>query len=423
MSRLPSLLAPGKFARHVVTLAGATALSQVALLATGPLLSRLYQPASWGVYSLVLAFVAVASVVTALCYDQAIVGAETRPEAAALTLASLVLGPVVTLFAVGAMALLISENWLGFGILPWSALGWAAALLLLMQVFVSFRYWHMREERFALLGRTAVTQNLGRAIFPVATVWPWPGGTGLLAGEALGRTIGILPLIRERWQETVAAYRSVTRPQVVAVLKRYAVFAYAGVPGGLLDAAALALPLPLIASAFGAQAAGEFALAQRVLQAPAALVGRSVADAFHARLAIHARERHSYLPRFFGRTALLLLAVAALPALVVLGLGASGFAWIFGAQWAVAGTFATMMLPWATGQLIVSPLSRAVFVVGGQRGKLVYDVVAVLLVLGTYAWARRAGWTADRTVLWLSLGQAAAYGVYFVILWRLIRRM
>ena len=35
------------------------------------------------------------------------------------------------------------------------------------------------------------------------------------------------------------------------------------------------------------------------------------------------------------------------------------------------------MVPWMMAQLIVSPVSRAVFVYGGQRQKLSFDVLAV----------------------------------------------
>lgn len=76
-------LSSGTFLRHILTLVGATGLSQLLLLAIGPVLTRLYEPAAWGTFSLVVAFVTAASAVTALCYDQAIVGAETEEDAAA----------------------------------------------------------------------------------------------------------------------------------------------------------------------------------------------------------------------------------------------------------------------------------------------------------------------------------------------------
>ena len=91
---------------------------------------------------------------------------------------------------IGAMAVLIWRGWLGFGALPWSSLVWVAVLLLVMQLFLSLRYWHMRAERFGLLGRAAVVQNVGRAAFPMAVVVVAPGWLGLVAGESLGRVFG-----------------------------------------------------------------------------------------------------------------------------------------------------------------------------------------------------------------------------------------
>lgn len=420
--RLQASLAPDAFLRHVATLAGATAISQVVLVGAGPVLSRLYTPDAWGVYSLLAAFVAVTSVVSALCYDQAIVGSRTTEDAAALTVVTLVIVPFFTVIAIGAMAVLIWQGWLGFGALPWSSLIWAAVLLLVMQLFMSLRYWHMRAERFGLLGKTAVVQNVGRAVFPMAVVAAAPGWLGLVVGESLGRTFGCLPLAWAQWRETWASLRRQTVASMRGVVRQYKDFAFIGTPSGLLNALAQSLPLPIIAAQFGAATAGEFALAQRVLQAPAALVGLSIADAFHARLAMHSRERPDHLRRFFLRTSLMLLGVSIIPAALVLALGDRGFTWVFGPSWGGVGALALALLPWSTAALVVSPLSRAVYVLGGQRPKLIYDVTAVSLVVASAAVVRRLGMAVGAAVFLLSLGQVVAYGAYYLVLWRLVSR-
>ena len=105
---------------------------------------------------------------------------------------------------------------------------------------------------------------------------------------------------------------------------RYSEFAYAGLPSALLDAAAMTLPLPLLASRFGAEAAGQFALAQRILQAPAVLVGKSVAEAFHARIARHVRERPEQVARFFRRTSAILTLIGLVPAVALVVVASAG---------------------------------------------------------------------------------------------------
>ncbi|MEX2181716.1 MAG: oligosaccharide flippase family protein [Gemmatimonadaceae bacterium] len=415
-------IAAGGFLRNVLTMAGATAASQLVLVAVAPVVSRLYPPEAWGAYGLLMAFVSVAFVATGLGFDQAIVGARTIDEAASLTVGSLMSAVPISLVSGAVIILLIDRGWFGFGALQYSAGVWCVGLLVATQLVASLRYWHMRSEAFGLLARTTIMQNIARALLPILTSLAIPGWTGLVAAEGSGRLVGLGPLVRHRWSETRELFRRQRWSNIVASFRAYLAFLYAGVPSGLLDALALALPLPLIASKFGAEAAGQFALAQRVIQAPAGLVGRSVADAFHARLAVHARERNAYVPRFFLRTATLLVAVAAIPAVVILLLGPRGFAWIFGAEWLVAGRLVVLLIPWATAQLVVVPLSRAVFVLGGQRQKLVYDVCSVALVLAVYLCAVRDSWDLYQTVWWLVLGQVVAYLIYGLVLWHLVRR-
>ena len=420
--REDAALFQGAFLRHVATLVGGTAASQVMLLAAGPILTRLYAPEAWGTFSLITSFVSVASVVTALFYDQAIVGASTLDDAAAMTLATLWLAPLVSVPSVGVMALLVANNWLGFGALPWSALAWSALMLMAMQVYRSLRYWHMRAGRFGLLARTSIAQNIGRAAFPALAGIVTPGWLGLAIGEATGRVVGCVPLLRSRWRETREWFARQSIEKQRSVLHRHSVFATVGAPSALLNAASQALPLPLIAAGFGTEAAGLFALAQRALQAPLALVGQNVADAFHARIAHDQRVRPGRNARFFGRTAVLLLVLSAVPIVAVLSIGRSGFAWIFGARWAEAGALTIAMLPWTVAQLVVAPLSRAVLVLGGQRQKLLYDVASVLLIVGCYERAMSAHWALLPTAVLMSLGQFIAYSIYALVLWRIVRR-
>jgi O-antigen/teichoic acid export membrane protein len=409
----------GKFLRNVGALAGSTAASQLLIVATAPIIARLYSPDAFGTFSLLVTFVGFASVGSALGYERAIVGARTTADAADLTLLSLVLAPVLALMAGGVLFLMVGYDLLGFGVFPMVGVTWTVVLIVLIQAYVSLRFWHLREERVGLLARTTITQNSGRALLPILAAVMTRGWAGLALGETIGRCFGLVPMVR-------AARGSLWRwPRIDGlrqVARKHALFAYAGLPSTLLNALSIALPLPLIAGRFGAESAGLFALAQRILQAPIGLVGVSVAEAFHARLARHSRDLPAYVPTFFLKTAGLLAGLAIVPAVAVLLFGVGGFAWVLGARWGEAGRFAVAIIPWTTAQLVVSPLSRAVFVLGGQRQKLVYDICSLLLVAGTFWVSGREGWDILRTVQVLGWAQVGAYAVYFGVLWDVVRR-
>ncbi len=76
MSRLPGqlsrILPKGRFARSVAVVTAGTALGQGLVLASAPLLTRLYTPADFGVLAVYSSIVSLVAVVGALRYELAI---------------------------------------------------------------------------------------------------------------------------------------------------------------------------------------------------------------------------------------------------------------------------------------------------------------------------------------------------------------
>jgi O-antigen/teichoic acid export membrane protein len=192
-----------------------------------------------------------------------------------------------------------------------------------------------------------------------------------------------------------------------------------GLPSAALNALALALPVPLIVALYGPQDAGFFALVQSVLAVPAGIVGRSVADAFHGQAAAHARQSPSlvrpFLLRVAGRVALLSL----FPTVVLFLFGSQLFVLSFGSPWGTSGRLAAIMAPWIFAQLVVSPVTPIVFVLGGQRSKLLYDFSAVGITLAALYGGKSYDLSIVGSVTILSVGYALAYGLYFLILLRI----
>jgi O-antigen/teichoic acid export membrane protein len=218
------------------------------------------------------------------------------------------------------------------------------------------------------------------------------------------------------------AIRRPVAETTVQISRQFRQFPLAGVPSSLLNALAFQIPTPLLAASYGLGVAGLFALVQRVLGVPLSVVGASVADALLGRMSEHARTSPQLAEVLFRRTALGLLALAMPIALAAIVLAPRTFGIIFGSEWRDAGVIAAVMAPWYSAALIVSPLSRVVVVFRGQVSKLVYDVLSLGVAIGSISLAAGQGAEPVTAVWYLSVGQAAAYSVYLVILYRLVRR-
>ncbi len=130
-------------------------------------------------------------------------------------------------------------------------------------------------------------------------------------------------------------------------------------PSSLLNQVGTSLPLPLLITLYGADAGGYYALVWRVLAVPVVLVGNSMADAFHSRAALYAREDRKRLPSFFNRTAATLLAMGIVPALAICIFGEPIFVFAFGAKWRMSGAIGALVSPWFLTAFICPPgLSR-----------------------------------------------------------------
>ncbi|HEY7027448.1 MAG TPA: oligosaccharide flippase family protein [Gemmatimonadales bacterium] len=398
---------------------GSTALGQLAIVATLPIIARLYHPEDLGRLGTFTAFLGTASVATALRYDILIVAAGSELEAIALLAGVCAMTIPVALLCCGILGWLIHQGLLGFGVLPPDAVLWMFPGLVATQLFLTLRYWLMRRQEFPTIARVTLGQSVVRAIAPLA-LYPLGGWTPLVASEVAGRCAGMGTMLKARGKELRLALAGLPAGAVTRALRNHQESPLAGLPSTLINTASNYLPLPLIAGAYGAAAAGYFAVVQRAMQLPLSLVGRNVADVFHARLAHHARVASGDARRLFWRTSLLLLGLGMIPGAVVLLAGRPAIIALLGREWAVSGDLLVALVPWSVAMFVVSPLSRAVVVFRGQTLKLVYDLISLVAVFVVMGMATSRDWSLTRLVWILSWSQAATYIVYFVVLLRLL---
>jgi O-antigen/teichoic acid export membrane protein len=208
-----------------------------------------------------------------------------------------------------------------------------------------------------------------------------------------------------------------------STLKEHRKFPIYSLPSSFIDNLSLNIPVPLLALLYGSGIAGHFALVQRVMAVPVYLLAANIADVFHSRLAVYARENPERCAPLFRRTALGLFLLGIVPAAGLVLLGKPLFSLVFGSRWAMAGGMAGLIAPWFLGQFVVSPLSRAVLVLRGQEFKLIYDAFTVLSIGAVFWAAKYYSFTPMRAVLWLSIVNTMAYCAYFLVLTYLVSRV
>jgi lipopolysaccharide exporter len=408
---------PGEYFRNITLLAGSMVLGKGFLGLISPILSRLYTPEDFGKVGIFTAFLGIAVVAGGLAYENAIISAKTVREAAYLVLISMALVLPTGLVFAYILFILITRSILGFGVLP----VYAALLLPLSMCasvwYIVLKYWFIYSKNFKAVSRSQILQDGFRGVGQIGVSLASIGWLGLWFGDIIGRAIGVGQMMKLAWPAIKEFAFPLKKTDISQTLRSYRKYPSYSMPSMLIDTLGASMPLLLISRIYGAGSAGQYSLVQMVFLLPMGLVVSSVADAFHSRISSYAHsEQRSQAFVLFLKTAMGLFLVGVLPTALLMIFGSLLFPLLFGANWQVAGNLAVAMAPWMLAALVVSPLSRAVYVFQAQELKLIYDIVTLTMVIGVLLIGSRWAESLVENIKWLSLAQTLAYGLYFAII-------
>jgi O-antigen/teichoic acid export membrane protein len=292
------------------------------------------------------------------------------------------------------------------------------ASLVVTGMFVALRYWFVKQQRFSDISRAMIAQGGGRALIPIVLGATGCGWIGLLAGEIAGRALGISRMLAIAWPRLVSLLRQWDMRTGIDVLRRNIKYPLIGLPSSLMDALAAALPLPLIANLYGTMAAGQYLLVQRIASLPAGLIVASVSDVYHPVMAQAYWEQPEQLRPIIARIAKRLLLVAGAIYIPLSLISPFLFSLVFGQQWGQAGIFMAILAPINIAALVVSPLSRALYVMNRIEKKLVFDAISLLVPIAGLYGLHSLGWGIYRSLVGFSLMHIGANIVFFLLIWQ-----
>ena len=410
----------GEFLKHIGFLAGGTALGQFVYLLVSPLITRLYTPTDFGRLALFTVFVRFLGVILTLRYDVAIASVTNDEEANELAISSFLLTIIFSFFGFFIMRQLIVHELFGYGTLPtWTA--YIAVPALIITGFLAvFRNMFIRDHLFNVLGSFATLRNCARAFLQVIFGVMHLGWLGLVVGDFGARGLGIGWLWRKGRIVSILNLDLSKCRKMVKTLKRHREFPIYAVPSSALNIAATLVPIPLIAQFYGETNAGQFSLMFQTLSVPLSLIVASVGDAFHGHLTRYAEISAERILPFFVRTSIYLFLLGIVPSGILYFFGSSLFAFVFGDTWLLAGMMASIIVPRVLFQLAVSPVSRVVFVLKGQKLKFVYDGIAAIVSVGSLYGGKMLGLSMLDSLRVFTLGHVGAYVIYYIILLYLV---
>lgn len=392
--RLAGRIRRSTFLRDASMLVYGVLVAQVIGLAVSPLLTRLFSPADFGVFSIVTSLAAIVSVFATLRLETIVPAVRTSCEALRLVqvmvgsaLACSVSVVVLLLFFASDIARLLQLPEAGK-----IALWGLPALVLAFAMFSGVRAWCIRTAQFAVVSRGQVMRALA-----ATTAWLVGGIAALASAPGLMLTLGQVVadyvfaglLWRRLRQRELRLLLTPRWHRIRGVLASNGPMVKTLVSSQMLAAVYSRLPALLIGVAFGPVQAGYYAMAERLVAAPAVLAANSIGDVYRQRASAAYRAGQPF-DQLMRRVLALIMPLGAIAFTVAIlaSLKPGLVGAILGQQWEGAGMTFAILLVGAFFAFISTPVDKAAIIVGADRYillwhvlRLVAEVVATALAL------------------------------------------
>ncbi len=335
--------------------------AQAINLALYPILTRIYSPEAFGIFSILLTIIVIIGPASTLRYDAALLLPKQDNEAFALYFMSL--GGAIIFAVLISIAIFVLQLSKGYPFIDelkgHESIIWLIPCgIISLGMFQSASFLSTRTKQFIPLSKARIMQALLEKAISIAIGLGSATAVGLLAGRWLSPLVASLYLGCKAWRFNtpklpLAAY--------AALANRYKRFPLIGVWGVFLDTAARELPTILLGILFSPITAGQYALATRIIGVPLSTIGEAAQRAYLHQSALIRHDIDAV--RQATVECLVMLIIFAMPTLLpFIFLGKDIFGFFFGSQWALAGVYTQYLGLSFMTKLIMRPIC-SIFVI------------------------------------------------------------
>lgn len=365
---------------NIVGLATATTLSQLLVMGAAPVITRLYEPKAFGIFSAYLSVVAIVGSFSGLRFEAAI--PVPRSENLARALSVLAIGSTIFISLAVASALIS----LDFDLVELDALHnpyvflAATGSVIAWGLFRTLQQWVIRRRVYRLLQGAVVMQTFLQVAIQIILGAIQPAAMSLVSSDFARAVAGALYLGGSRARLNLHMTQVKMRHLYVAAV-RYSNFAFFSSVAALLNAVSnWFLPI-VMATTYDFKAAGLVGLCQRIVGSPTSVIANSVAKIYAGELAISKRNSVAEARKLFKKTAWFLTAGGVL---VVVGIGIPGLILagvIFGPGWNGIGGYVFVLSFSYAAKLIAFPLGATLDIYKAQRAHLAREVIRITIIV------------------------------------------
>jgi O-antigen/teichoic acid export membrane protein len=367
--------------RGALVIGSGTAIAQLITVITTPIITRLYNPADFGILGVYSAILTILVVIASLRYEFAIPLPKSSWKAANLLILCLVL--ILVIGVLLTISLFFISDLL-FSFLNYQSIAPYFWLIIIgffgMGIYQALVYWAIRQRDYIRITRTKINQSFGGSLSKILLGIFYVGPIGLIIGYLVSNIAGIWTFTRAIREKDSEHFKKISLPEIKEVAREYIEFPLYTVPGTLINAISLQIPIFILSFMYDIQVVGWYSLAYGVMMLPSVLIANSITQAFYGEAAKNVRENPLLLKNLQIDTTKKLLFIA-IPAIGIPSLLAPWlFPILFGSVWINAGWYCLPLSLVAFSNFIVSPTNKLV-IYGFNNWNLYWNITRIVAIM------------------------------------------
>jgi O-antigen/teichoic acid export membrane protein len=355
-----------------------TAIAQAIPIGISPILTRIYTPDNFGVFAIFFSITTIFGTIASARYELAVMLPEREEDAINIFALGFIINCTLTLLLT-LLVIIFNSNFVE--LLGNEKIGIWLYFIPISVFFTGFfnllSFFNNRNKYYKDIASATVVKSIILAFVQLTFSIFKKGAGGLILGQIVSNMFANIRLLKNVFRnKQIVSHISIVNMKIMAI--RYKKFPKYSLWGALSNSLSQNLSNILISSFFSLTTLGFYSLISRVLGIPSSLIGNSVGQVFFQEATIE-KQKTGLATKTFNKTIKKLITLGLPFFLILYFIIEEVFAFVFGAEWRIAGVYASIIIPLFFFRFVVVTVSNLNNIFELQKLALIWQIILLIL--------------------------------------------